>query len=50
MTCETCERRFKKRKGCQVFNSKPKDCWAWTDDKDWAKKVREAVKKYASEV
>jgi len=22
------------------------DCWAWTDDPDWAKKVKEAVEKY----
>jgi hypothetical protein len=23
-----------------------KDCWAWTDDKDWQKKVRKAVENY----
>ena len=23
-----------------------KDCWAWTDDYDWAKKAKEAVEEY----
>lgn len=28
------------------MNELIKDCWAWTDDPDWAKKVKEAVEKY----
>jgi len=24
------------------------DCWAWTDDKDWMKKVKEAVAQYSA--
>lgn len=42
--CSTCERRSKK--GCKVFTSKLKKCWAWTDDPDWEKKVKKAVEKY----
>lgn len=47
--CSNCERRFKddKRKGCQVFIKKPKNCWAFTTDKDWESKVNEAVNNYS---
>lgn len=48
MDCQTCERRKKRGVGCQVFKSKPKECWAWTDDKDWLKKVKIAVEDYAT--
>ena len=44
--CKTCERRNKISGGCQVFTSKPKNCWAWTDDKEWLEKVNVAVKEY----
>ena len=44
--CENCERRNKHSEGCQVFTPKRKNCWAWTDDKGWLKKVNAAVKKY----
>lgn len=47
MDCKTCERRKKRGVGCQVFKSKPKACWAWTDDKQWLKKVVAAVTEYA---
>ncbi len=46
INCKECERRNKKAGGCQVFKSKPKKCWAFTTDKDWAKKVKAAVDKY----
>lgn len=44
MSCNTCERRSSL--GCQVFKSKPENCWAYTEDKDWLKKVDEAIKVY----
>lgn len=47
MDCRSCERRYKRKAGCQVFKSKPKQCWAWTDDKNWLKKVTAAVREYA---
>lgn len=28
------------------MNELIKDCWAWTDDKDWLKKVKQAVDEY----
>jgi hypothetical protein len=47
MDCNTCERRSKiNPKKCDVFLSKPKNCWAWTDDPNWLKKVRKEVKEY----
>lgn len=47
MDCSTCERRNKKGEGCQVFKTKPKQCWAWTDDKEWSVKVEKDIAKYA---
>lgn len=45
--CNTCERRDKKHADdCTVFETKPDDCWAWTDDPDWHIKVAVAVKRY----
>lgn len=45
--CKTCERRDKHKDGeCLVFRSKPKQCWAWTDDTKWAVKVMKDVKRY----
>jgi len=45
--CETCERRNKQNpKKCIAFRFKPKNCWAYTNDKDWLRKVIAAVKKY----
>jgi hypothetical protein len=48
-TCDTCERRqkaFARGKGCLAFIKKPDNCWAWTDDRDWERKVRVAVGRY----
>lgn len=47
-SCSNCERRFKteRGKGCQAFTEKPKECWAWTDDPDWLRKVNRAVNNY----
>lgn len=48
--CNNCERRLKaenKRLWCIAFTYKPKKCWAWTDDKDWLKKVNNAVAEYS---
>ena len=45
-SCETCQRFTKRIRQCKVMNELIKDCWAWTDDPDWAKKVKEAVEKY----
>lgn len=44
--CNTCQRfneRFKRR---NVMKELIKDCWAQTDDKDWFKKVKQAVDEY----
>lgn len=43
--CKGCKRLMKNGE-CSVFKPKPKNCWAWTDDPDWAKKVREQVLRY----
>ena len=32
---------------CAALKPKPEKCWAWTDDPDWAKKVKEQVRIYA---
>lgn len=44
--CETCQRFNKRTKQCHVMKELIKDCWAWTDDKDWFKKVKQAVYEY----
>ena len=44
--CRTCQ-RFDRRSGkCQVMKELIKDCWAWTDDKGWQRKVQKAVAEY----
>jgi len=47
-TCANCERSYKGGKGnrCRVFSPMPENCWAWTDDPNWDKKVKEAVERY----
>lgn len=45
-TCKTCERRDKVLDECQVFKTKPKKCWAWTDDPKWLTKAMKDVRKY----
>ena len=49
--CFNCERRDKRTGGarCKVFFERPDNCWAWTDDPDWEKKVEEATRQYALE-
>ncbi len=46
--CSTCERRDRRTNGwrCLVFAKNPENCWAWTDDPDWEKKVKEQVERY----
>jgi len=31
---------------CLVMNELIKDCWAWTNDKNWLRKVRKEVAEY----
>ena len=45
--CKTCQRFNKKTGECMVMIELIKDCWAWTNDKNWEKKVRKDVIKYA---
>lgn len=44
--CETCQKFNKRTKQCEVMKELIKDCWAWTDDKNWLKKVKQAVNEY----
>ncbi len=44
--CPTCEKRWPDdREGCQVFTECPGECWAWTDDRDWEKKIIAQMKR-----
>lgn len=49
--CDTCAKRHPvNKKKCMVLKAQiglTKDCWAWTDDPLWLKKVNAATKKYA---
>lgn len=50
MNCNNCEKRWQNgedKKGCQVFIKKPKNCWAFTTDKDWEVKVNAVVNAYS---
>lgn len=44
--CNTCQRFNKRIKRYNVMKELIKDCWAQTDDKDWFKKVKQAVDEY----
>ena len=44
--CLECERYDRRKSRCSVFTKKPKNCWAFTKDKDWQEKVRKAVNEY----
>ena len=45
--CSTCARMSNMHQiGCQVFKEEPRECWAWTDDKDWLKKANKACREY----
>ena len=46
-TCETCTRSSAYSKRCKVFKEPPQDCWAWTDDPDWERKVKKAIQEYS---
>ena len=49
-TCETCTKKFFSGRDCKVLTvmiGKKQECWAWSDDPDWEKKVKKAVKEYA---
>ncbi|RQD77353.1 MAG: hypothetical protein D5R97_02560 [Candidatus Syntrophonatronum acetioxidans] len=47
--CETCAKNTPADNACQVLTKRiglEQDCWAWSDNPDWEKKVNEAVKAY----
>lgn len=44
--CKTCQRYDKRSDKCMVMIKPFEDCWAWTDDKNWEKKVHKDVIKY----
>lgn len=46
--CISCARRYKQTRGirCRVFLEIPDNCWAWTDDQDWDKKIKEDIERY----
>lgn len=44
--CKTCQRYDRRSDKCMVMIEPFEECWAWTDDKNWLKKVKQAVKKY----
>lgn len=47
--CDTCQKKNMAGTECLVLNEmigKTRPCWAWTDDPDWRKKHKEAVKTY----
>lgn len=44
--CKICERRSKTSSRCLVFVKRPKKCWAFTLDPDWAKKVKKETDLY----
>lgn len=49
-TCKTCTKKFLSGRNCKVLTEmigKKKECWAWSDDPDWEKKVKKAVQEYA---
>lgn len=46
VNCNECERLSKKSGKCLVLTSKTKRCWAFTTDKDWARKIKRAVALY----
>jgi len=43
--CKGCQRLMKNGE-CAALKPKPENCWAYTTDPDWAKKVREQVDIY----
>ena len=47
-TCKTCQ-KLKKNGECvalKVRIGQEQDCFAWSDDPEWKKKVNEAIKEY----
>jgi len=45
--CKTCQKLDSKKGKCMVLIEFLEDCWSWTGDADWLRKVREAVEKYS---
>lgn len=46
--CDTCQ-KLKVNGKCAVLKEnlgQERDCWAWTSDPGWEKKVNEAIKEY----
>ena len=44
--CKTCQRYDRRSGKCMVMIELINDCWAWTNDKQWARKVKKAVMEY----
>ena len=44
--CKTCQRYDRRSGKCMVMIEPFEDCWAWTNDKNWQRKVRQAVGEY----
>lgn len=48
-TCKTCTKKFLSGRGCKVLTvmiGKKQECWAWSDDPNWEKKVKKEVQEY----
>jgi hypothetical protein len=48
--CETCQKKSPYGRACKVLTEmigKKEECWAWSDDPDWEKKVKKSVQEYA---
>lgn len=46
-TCNTCSKWHKRKRQCLVLKEIiEEDCWAWSDDKFWFKKVMDATENY----
>lgn len=46
-TCNTCSKWHKRKRQCLVLKEIiEEDCWAWSDDKFWFKKVMDDTEKY----
>ena len=47
--CQTCRKKDGSGTICKALIKmigKKRDCWAWTDDPDWEKKVQAAYNEY----
>lgn len=44
--CSTCAKFKEATNQCIVLREPIENCWAWTDDPDWEKKVKKQVEEY----